>query len=145
VLVVAVAALYGAASLPLAFVGLLALASTLSMRREDLSILPPTLLAASAYLFLAGVFAAAGFGLFRERRWARWPFLAIAFLAVLLAMQATPMAWEAYEHFRSPPEGAYKILSGQEFLDLLAKCYAPSVVSAFVCVFSAVFVFWKVR
>lgn len=145
ILAVALAGLYGLFALSFLGVGLLAIASALLDQATEHTAMPGQLAAAAIFVAIASILFAAALGLFKEKRWARWPFLAVALLASVAAIKAVPVAIAILDHFHHPPEGAYVVLSKSDVASNLERFVLPSLWLFLFTAAAAIFVFHRTR
>lgn len=145
ILAVAIAATYGLLAFPFLGVGLLAIASALFERAAEHTALPSQLPIGAIFVAMSSILFAAALGLFKEKRWARWPFLAVALLASVAAIKTMPVAIAILEHLHHPAEDADVILSKSDIASTLEQFVFPSWWLFFFAAAAAIFVFHRTR
>jgi hypothetical protein len=91
---------------------------------------------------LAGLSA---FTVWRNMAWAKWPLLGLSLLCLIRLPSIAQEVISLYRHYTSPPQGAYIVLSHQQFLDALANLvFAPAAYSV-ICLASTIwsFIYFK--
>jgi hypothetical protein len=144
-LAVALAGLYGLSALPFLFAALFPLSSALSRPPSERASTPLLLVASVAFFGVFALLLVAAVGLFKERKWARWPFLLILLLALAVVAQTVPVASSILDHFHHPPQGAYAVFTGGDVLANLERFVLPSIWVLFLTAAATVFVFHRTR
>jgi hypothetical protein len=104
-----------------------------------------SLLIGAGVVAFAAIFGAAAFGLFRERPWSRWMFLAIALLSLALPFRAVPLLLEVHDNYSHPLEGAFHVLTKDQALQLALQLVVPGIGLPAVAIASAWFVWRRFR
>jgi len=126
-LALALAGLYGLSAFPFLVAALFPLSLALSQPANERASTPLLLFGSVTFFAVSAVLLAAAVGLFKEKRWARWPFLIVSLLALAVVAQAVPVAFGILDHFRHPPEGARVIFAGGDVLANLERFVLPSI------------------
>lgn len=97
------------------------------------------------FLGIGTLLLSAGIALLMERAWSRWLYLLCACLATGLLLRHIPSVAALYRHYSNPPEGAYIVLSREEFVSILVRYDAPALGFFAAAVLSTVLVFRHFR
>jgi hypothetical protein len=135
-----VSALYCIAGVLVLLAGLLVTLSNWSSSSPSASVA-----FAAICLVLGGTPLLAGLGLWRQQAWSRWFFLASALLVALPVVRSIPQTQELYRHFTHPVEGAYVVLTKEEFTGLFAQFFLQPFLVAVAAAVLAAFVFKHFR
>ncbi|MDE1999431.1 MAG: hypothetical protein KGI52_10935 [Burkholderiales bacterium] len=77
---------------------------------------------------LAGLSA---FWVWRNIAWAKWTLLGLSLLCLIRLPLIAPDVIGLYRHYTSPPQGAYIVLSHDQFLDAISRLlFAPALYTA---------------
>ena len=144
IIAIAISAVYGLGALSFLLVSCLQLLSFLMQPAQERAIAPLSFVA-TIFAAIGAVFSAAAVGLFKERRWARWPFLVIALLALVVLVKSLPVASGLLNQFRYPTPGAYVVLTDADLFSILDRYFLPNVWLFLSTAASAAFVFHRTR
>ena len=140
-LAIALAGLYGLSAFPFLVAALLPLSSALSEPANERASTSILLFVSVTFLAISALLLAAAIGLFKERKWARWPFLLVSLLALAIFVQTVPVAFSVFDHLRHPLEGAYVVFTRGDAVANLERFVFPSVCILLCTVVATVFVF----
>jgi hypothetical protein len=87
---------------------------------------------------LAGLSA---FGVWRKKSWAKWALLGISLLCLIQLPLIAPDVVALYRHYTSPPQGAYIVLSQQQFLEILSSLLFAPALFTFISLASTIWAF----
>jgi hypothetical protein len=144
-LAIALTGLYGLSALPFLFAALLPLSSALSQPANERASTPLLLVASMLFLAMSALLLAAAIGLFKEKKWSRWPFLLVSLLALALLAQTAPIASSIVAQFRTPPSGPYVIFTEGDALTNLERFVMPSLWVFLFTAAATAFVFHRTK